>query len=52
MGRNKEVFDADLYAIWAGITAARDHKDEWAALGPKVITIFTNTQAALKRRVE
>jgi ribonuclease HI len=49
MGRNKEVFDAELYAIWLGLTAARDHQDEWAAVGPKSITIFTDAQAALKR---
>jgi ribonuclease HI len=54
MGRNKEVFDAELYAIWVGLTAARDHKEEWAAHltehgGPRVITIFTDAQAALKR---
>jgi ribonuclease HI len=49
MGRNKEVFDAELYAIWLGLKATRDHQVEWAAVGPKSITIFTDSQAALKR---
>jgi hypothetical protein len=49
MGRNKEVFDAELCAIWLGLAAERDHQDEWAALGPKAITIFTDAQTALKR---
>jgi ribonuclease HI len=49
MGRNKEVFDAELYAIWLGLKATRDHQGEWAAVGPKSITIFTDSQAALKR---
>jgi ribonuclease HI len=48
MGRNKEVFDAELYAIWMGLASARDHlKEDWA--GAKSITIFTDAQAALKR---
>jgi ribonuclease HI len=48
MGRNKEVFDAELYAIWVGLASARDHlKDNWT--GAKLITIFTDAQAALKR---
>jgi ribonuclease HI len=54
MGRNKEVFDAELYAIWIALRAARDNQDAWAAHltrlgGPQVITIFTDAQAALKR---
>jgi ribonuclease HI len=41
MGRNEEVFDAELYAIWIGLTSARDHlKEDWA--GAKSITIFTD----------
>jgi ribonuclease HI len=48
MGRNKEVFDAELYAIWIGLASARDHlKDDW--MGAKSITFFTDAQAALKR---
>jgi tRNA A22 N-methylase len=40
-------------AIWMGLAAARDHKQEWAALltglgGPKVIKIVTDAQAVLK----
>jgi ribonuclease HI len=50
MGRNKEVFDAELYAtVWLGLKVARDHQDEWAAMCPKSHTIFTDAQAALKR---
>jgi ribonuclease HI len=48
LGRNKEVIDAELYAILMGLAAARDHKDEWATRGAKLITIFTDTQAALR----
>jgi hypothetical protein len=32
MDRKKEVFDAELYAIWVGLTAARDCKNEWATI--------------------
>jgi ribonuclease HI len=49
MGRNKEVFHAELYAIWVGLMSARKHQDEWEAVGPKSLTIFTDAQAALKR---
>jgi hypothetical protein len=45
MDRNKEMCEL----IWMGLTAARDHKDDWAAPGPKAVTIFTNARAALKR---
>jgi ribonuclease HI len=48
MGRNKEVFDAELYAIWVGLKAAKDSIGAWAA-GPRAVTIFTDAQAALKR---
>jgi ribonuclease HI len=48
MGRNKEVFDAELYAIWVGLKVAKDSTDAWAA-GPRAVTIFTDAQAALKR---
>jgi ribonuclease HI len=47
--RHKEVFDAELYAIWLGLVSARKHQDEWKAVGPKSLTIFTDAQAALKR---
>jgi hypothetical protein len=41
MGRNKEVFDAELYAIWIGLKAAKDNTEAWAA-GPRAVTIFTD----------
>jgi ribonuclease HI len=48
MERNKEVFDAGLYAIWIGLASPRDHlKDDWT--GAKSITLLTDAQAALKR---
>jgi hypothetical protein len=54
LGRNKEVFDAEIYAIWVGLVAARDHGEGLEALraklgGPKAITISADSQAALKR---
>jgi hypothetical protein len=49
IGSNKEVFDAELYAIWLRLAATGDHQDEWAALGPKAIAIFTDVQTAFKR---
>jgi hypothetical protein len=49
MGRNTVVFDAELYAIWIRLTAARNYTDDWAALGPKAITILTDPQAAVSR---
>jgi ribonuclease HI len=48
MGRNKEVFDAELYAIWVGLKAAKDSINAWAA-GPRAVTIFTDDKEALKR---
>jgi ribonuclease HI len=47
MGRNTEVFDDELYAIWVGLKAAKDSTDSWAA-GPRAVTIFTDAQAPLK----
>jgi hypothetical protein len=30
MGCNKEVFDAEIFAIWRGLKASKDGLDEWA----------------------
>jgi hypothetical protein len=49
MGRNKQVLDAELNAIWLGHKVACNYHDEWAAVGPKSLTIFTDAHAALKR---
>ncbi|KAA8895078.1 hypothetical protein FN846DRAFT_894477 [Sphaerosporella brunnea] len=42
MDCNKEVFDAELYAIWIRLVAARYHNDGWAAVAgrPKAISIL------------
>jgi ribonuclease HI len=49
MGRNKEVFDAEIYAIWVGLKAAKDRAEREENDGPRAVTIFTDAQAALKR---
>jgi hypothetical protein len=49
MGRNKEVLNAELYAIWLGLMSVREHQEEWAAVGLKSLAIFTDAQPALKR---
>jgi ribonuclease HI len=49
MGRNKEFFDAEIYAIWVGLKAANDRAEREENDGPRAVTIFTDAQAALKR---
>jgi hypothetical protein len=50
MGCNKEVSDAEIFAIWRGLKASKDGLDEWArALGTRAVAVFTDVQAALKR---
>jgi ribonuclease HI len=51
LGRNKEVFDAEIYAIWVGLKAAKERagREGIDGPGPRAVTIFTDAQAALKR---
>jgi ribonuclease HI len=49
LGRNKEVFDAKLYAILRATVMARDHTSELKSDGIDRLIIFTDSQASLCR---
>jgi hypothetical protein len=49
LGRNREVFDAELYAIPRATVMARDQASELKRYGLKRIVILTDSQAALSR---
>jgi ribonuclease HI len=49
LGRNKEVFDAELYAILRATVMARDHVSELKSDGIDRLIIFTDSQASLSR---
>jgi ribonuclease HI len=49
LGRNKEVFDAELYAILRTTVMARDEASELKSDEIKRVIIFTDSQTALSR---
>jgi ribonuclease HI len=46
---DEEVFDAELYALWVGLKAAKVRADEQVDGQPRTVAIFTDSQAALRR---
>ena len=48
-GRNKEVYDEEIYAIGTALQVARENSTRWMARGVEKVVIFTDAQVALAR---
>jgi hypothetical protein len=48
LGRNKDVFDAELYGILQATATIRDEASRWKANGLTKVTILSCSHAALK----
>jgi hypothetical protein len=49
LGRNKEVFDAELFALLRATIMIGDQVEDMISEGVQKIIIFTDSQAALNR---
>jgi hypothetical protein len=49
LGRNKEVFDAELFALLRATIMIADQVEDMITEGVQKIIIFTDSQAALNR---
>jgi ribonuclease HI len=49
LGRNKEVFDAELYGLLQATVTVRDEAARWISSGISMVIILSDSQAALHR---